>query len=192
MTTNRYPITREYAAKIASMTDEEIHKHRYDLLRYEAAPQPFSECDPDNHYDWWTSEDADICADYCTKVLMDREGKTGKEYEWIYNQEEHGIYWDYLNKQQTAEGKEKEMENIKTVSMDDVREEFDRVNENLKDTLVEVSVYRNSNGIVVAKVNWATIGSVTYDEALAFAETVTKASELAKAFKYNGCKAVYR
>lgn len=84
------------------------------------------------------------------------------------------------------------MESIKTINMDDVREELDRVNENLKDTLVEVSVYRNSNGIVVAKVNWATIGSVTCDDALAFAETVRKACELAKVFKYNGYKAVYR
>lgn len=79
-----------------------------------------------------------------------------------------------------------------TVSMDDVREEIDRVNENLKDTLVEVSVHRDRDGIVVAQVKWATIGSVTYDKALAFAETVSKACELAKAFKYNGCKAVYR
>lgn len=84
------------------------------------------------------------------------------------------------------------MENIKTVNMDDVREELDRVNENLKDTLVDISVYRDSNGIVVAKVNWAAIGSVTCDKALVFAETVRKASELAKAFKYNGYKAVYR
>lgn len=84
------------------------------------------------------------------------------------------------------------MESIKTVSMYDVREEFDRVNENLKDTLVEMSLYRDSNGIVVAKVNWAAIGSVTWEEALAFAEAVKKASELAKTFKYNGYKAVYR
>lgn len=84
------------------------------------------------------------------------------------------------------------MENIKTVNMDDVREEVDRVNENLKDTLVEISVSRDSNGIVVTKVNWAAIGRVTCDNALAFAETVTKACELAKAFKYNGYKAVYR
>ena len=84
------------------------------------------------------------------------------------------------------------MENIRTVSMDEVREEVYRVNEDLKDTLVEVSMDRDSDGIVIAKVNWAAIGSVTCDEALAFAETVSKASELAKAFKYNGYKAVYR
>ena len=78
-----------------------------------------------------------------------------------------------------------------TVSMDDVREELDRVNENLKDTLVEVSVHRDSNSIVVAKVRWAAIGGVTCDEALTFAETVSKACELAKAFKYNGYKAIY-
>ena len=84
------------------------------------------------------------------------------------------------------------MENIKTVSMDDMREELDRVNENLKDTLVEVSVGRDSDGIVTAQVNWSSIGSVTWDKALAFAEAVSKASELAKTFKYNGCKAVYR
>ena len=84
------------------------------------------------------------------------------------------------------------MENIKTVSMDEVREEVDRMNESLKDTLVEVSVHRDSNSIVVAKVRWAAVGSVTCDEALAFAETVSKASELAKSFKYNGYKAVYR
>ena len=84
------------------------------------------------------------------------------------------------------------MENIKTVSMDDMREELDKVNKNLKDTLVEVSVDRDSDGIVVAQVNWASIGSVTYDKALAFAETVSKACELAKAFKYNGYKAIYR
>ena len=83
------------------------------------------------------------------------------------------------------------MENIKTVNMDDVREELDRVNENLKDTLVEVSVYRDRNGIVVAKVNWATIGSVTSDEAIAFAATVSKAGKLVKAFKYNGYTATY-
>lgn len=83
------------------------------------------------------------------------------------------------------------MENIKTVSMDDVREELDRVNENLKDTLVEVYA-RTRNGIVVTQVNWAAIGSVDCDEALAFAETVIKACKLAKAFKYNGYKAVYR
>lgn len=84
------------------------------------------------------------------------------------------------------------MENIKTVSMYDVREEIDRVNETLKDTLVEVSVHRDRDGIVVAQVRWATIGSVTYEKALAFAETFNKACELAKGFKYNGCKAVYR
>lgn len=84
------------------------------------------------------------------------------------------------------------MENIKTVSMDDMREELDKVNKNLKDTLVEVSVDRDSDGIVVAQVNWASIGSVTCDKALAFAETVSKACELAKAFKYNGYKAIYR
>lgn len=84
------------------------------------------------------------------------------------------------------------MENIKTVDMDDVREELDRVNESLRGSLVEVSVYRDSNRIVIAKVNWAAIGSVTCDEALAFAETVSKAGELAKSFKYNGYKAVYR
>ena len=76
--------------------------------------------------------------------------------------------------------------------MDDMREELDKVNKNLKDTLVEVSVDRDSDGIVVAQVNWASIGSVTYDKALAFAETVSKACELAKAFKYNGYKAIYR
>ena len=84
------------------------------------------------------------------------------------------------------------MENIKTVNMDEVREEFDRVNENLKDTLVEVSMDRDSDGIVTAQVNWASIGSVTCDKALAFAETVMKACELAKTFKYNGYKAIYR
>lgn len=84
------------------------------------------------------------------------------------------------------------MENIKTVSMYDVREELDRVNENLKDTLVEVSVDRDNDGIVTAQVKWASIGSITYDKALAFAETFNKACELAKGFKYNGCKAVYR
>lgn len=98
MTTNKYPITREYAAKIAAMSDDEIHAHRYNLLKYKWAPEPFSECDPANHYDWWTSADYDICADYCTKVLMDRQGKTGEEYEWIYSQKEHGKYWDYLDK----------------------------------------------------------------------------------------------
>ena len=98
MTTNKYPITREYAAKIAAMSDDEIHAHRYNLLKYKAAPEPFSECDPDNHYDWWTWADADICADYCTKVLMERKGKTGEGYEWIYSQKEHGACWDYLNK----------------------------------------------------------------------------------------------
>ena len=84
------------------------------------------------------------------------------------------------------------MESIKTVSMDDVREELDRVNESLRGSLVEVSVHRDSNHIVIAKVNWAAIGRVTCDEALAFAETVSKAGELAKSFKYNGCKALYR
>ena len=84
------------------------------------------------------------------------------------------------------------MENIKTVSMDDMREELDRVNENLKSDLVEVSACRDSNGIVIAKVNWAAIGSVTCDKALAFAKTVSKACELAKTFKYNGYKAIYR
>lgn len=98
MTTNKYPITREYAAKIAKMTNEEIRAHGYDLLKYKAAPEPFSECDPENHYDWWTAKYADICADYCIKVLMERQGKTGEEYEWIYSQKEHGIYWDYLDK----------------------------------------------------------------------------------------------
>ena len=98
MTEIKYPITREYAAKIASMTNEEIRAHGYELLRHRAVPQPFSECDPINHYDWWTAKDADICVDYCIKVLMDRQGKTGEKYEWIYNQKEHGIYWDYLNK----------------------------------------------------------------------------------------------
>ena len=84
------------------------------------------------------------------------------------------------------------MENIKTVSMDDMREELDRVNENLKDALVEVSVDRDSDGIVTAQVNWSSIGSVACDKALAFAETVSKACKLAKAFKYNGYKAIYR
>lgn len=98
MTEIKYPITREYAAKIAAMSDDEIRAHRYDLLKYGAAPQPFSECDPINRYDWWTAKDAYICADYCTKVLMERQGKTGKEYEWIYSQREHGVCWDYLNK----------------------------------------------------------------------------------------------
>lgn len=84
------------------------------------------------------------------------------------------------------------MENIKTVSMDDMREELDRVNKNLKGSLVEISVDRDSDGIVVAQVNWASIGSVTCDKALAFAETISKACGLAKAFKYNGYKAIYR
>ena len=84
------------------------------------------------------------------------------------------------------------MENIKTVSMDDVREELDRVNESLRGSLVEISVDRDSDGIVTAQVNWASIGSVACDKALAFAETVSKAGELAKAFKYNGYKAIYR
>ena len=102
MTTNKYSITREYAAKIAAMSDDEIHAHRYDLLKYGAAPEPFSECDPVNRFDWWSRTAVDIYADYCTKVLMDRQGKTGEEYEWIYSQKEHGIYWDYLDKKQNS------------------------------------------------------------------------------------------
>ena len=98
MTEIKYPITREYAAKIAAMSDDEIHAHRYDLLKYGAAPQPFGKYDPVHRFDWWSRTAVDIYANYCTKVLMERQGKTGEKYEWIYSQKEYGACWDYLNK----------------------------------------------------------------------------------------------
>lgn len=98
MTEIKHLITREYAAKIAAMSDEEIRAERHNFLLYGAAPQPFGKYDPVNRFDWWTSVDVDIYANYCTKVLMERQGKTGKEYEWVYSQNVYGVCWDYLNK----------------------------------------------------------------------------------------------
>jgi len=50
--------------------------------------------------------------------------------------------------------------------------------------------YGGSNGIELG-VNWSAIGTVTVDNAEAFIKVLTKATELAKNFKYNGYKIHY-
>lgn len=41
---------------------------------------------------------------------------------------------------------------------------------------------------IESQVNWSAIGSVSAEEAIKFAQLLTKAAELAKNFKYNGYK----
>lgn len=47
------------------------------------------------------------------------------------------------------------------------------------------------NTTIETKVNWSAIGSVSAEEAVKFAQLLTKAAELANNFKYNGYKVYY-
>ena len=44
---------------------------------------------------------------------------------------------------------------------------------------------------IESQVNWSAIGSVSAEEAIKFAELLTKSAELANGFKYNGYKVYY-
>ena len=57
--------------------------------------------------------------------------------------------------------------------------------------LVEVYADFGYKRPVKAEVNWAALGSVSAEDAVKFAQLLTKAAELAQNFKYNGFKVYY-
>lgn len=57
--------------------------------------------------------------------------------------------------------------------------------------LVEVYADFGYKRPIKAEVNWAALGSVSAEDAVKFAQLLTKAAELASNFKYNGFKVYY-
>lgn len=87
---------------------------------------------------------------------------------------------------------------------EDLREQQDKINQKLHDKAFTEDRYvvdyikfnRNfsifsDNKIVNIEVNWCCIGATTPEKAMAFAEALLEASEVAKNYKYNGYTVEY-
>ena len=97
MRTNRYLITREYAAEIEKMSDAEVRARMHEHLNNEYAPIP-------GNYFWFGAQsewrqyqfNEGICADYCVYVLHKRAGKADEEHAWLWGGDESARHWTYL------------------------------------------------------------------------------------------------
>lgn len=83
-------------------------------------------------------------------------------------------------------------ETTKKVKYRDFQDELDKLREKLG-SLHEVKVdfhnlfsYFDKNEKIEIGINWCALGTVTVEETEKFIETLQKACELAKSFKYNG------
>jgi len=78
----------------------------------------------------------------------------------------------------------------------EMRDELDALTQELYPekhyyNLVEVYADFGYKRPISSEVNWSAIGSVSAEDAVKFAQLLTKAAELASNFKYNGYKVYY-
>lgn len=97
MKNTHYPITREYAAEIAKMSDAEVHARRREHMQNADKPIP-------GNYFWFGKQGEwrryqiceEICFDYCSYVLLKRAGKADEEHAWLWGGEDSARNWAYL------------------------------------------------------------------------------------------------